>query len=215
MAETNGTLYTKTITAQTNHWTVAEAKLSELRDSRGKAPTTGLRFEALYFVTNLTEADPGYNLPIHDRRCIIKAAREANFKVTTPATEAIDPWPVLVSGRGYHAYDKIAFETTAPAQLTSVNATLKTPDDRAAATQKLYDDGTHGDRVRADGVWSNSDVYSFSSSDPIGLWKVQLDGSSASGETVSTIVRFLVHSAVTAGTSNHPHLFSGQQIARN
>ena len=207
LAGTNGTLYTKTISAQTNRWTVNVAKLSDLRDSRGNAPPTGLRCEAVYLVTNLAEADPDttYRFMIDD--VSLQAAREANFNVTTPPTEAIDPWPVLVSARGYRASDKIAFETTAPARLTSVNCTLTTPDGRTAATLKLYDDGTHGDRLRADGVWSNSDVYSFSSSDPIGLWKVQFDGSSANGEIVTTIVRLLVHTAVAAGKGSHPRLF--------
>ena len=207
LAGTNGTLYTKITTAQTNRWTAAAVKLSELRDSRGNAPPTGLRCEALYLVTTLAEADPDTTHRFMIDDVSLQAARESSFKVTTPPTEAIDPWPVLVSGRGYRASDKIAFETMAPAQLISVNCTLKTPDGRTAATQKLYDDGTHGDRLRADGVWSNSEVYSFSSSDPIGLWKVQFDGSRANGESVSTILRLLVHPVASAGKSIHPRLF--------
>ncbi|CAN5798604.1 hypothetical protein BH20ACI3_BH20ACI3_06610 [soil metagenome] len=206
LAGTNGTLYTRRTAAQTNRWTVADARFSELRDSRGNALPSGLRAEAIYLVARLGETDPDitYRFMIDDLS--LKAAREAHFSVTTPASEAIDPWPVLVSDRGYRAADKIAFETTAPARLTRVNCTLKTPDSRVAITQKLYDDGTHGDRRSADGIWSNSDVYSLSAADQTGLWSAQLDGSTAGGETVSTVVRLIVHPATNA-TGGHPRLF--------
>ncbi|MDQ3174460.1 MAG: DUF4962 domain-containing protein, partial [Acidobacteriota bacterium] len=204
LAGTNGTLYTRTTTAQTNRWTVTDARCSELRDSRGDAPPSGLRVEAIYLLASLGEADPDttYRFMIDDLS--LKAAREAHFSVTTPATEAIDPWPVLVSDRGYRASDKIAFETTAPAPLTRVNCTLKTPDGRIAIKQELYDDGTHGDRRSADGIWSNKDVYSLQGDDQAGLWNAQLDGFTAGGETVTTVVRLIVHPATKRG---HPRLF--------
>jgi hypothetical protein len=203
LAGTNGTLYTRKTTTQTNSWVVAASKFSEFRDSRGGAPPADLGVEAIYIITVIREADPDtiYRFLIDDLS--LKAAREAQFSVTTPATELIDPWLVLVSQRGYRTADKIAFEATAPAPLTRVNCTLKAPGGRIAVTQKLYDDGTHGDRRRADGIWSNSDVYSFSAAEA-GLWNAQLDGATAGGETVSTVVRLIVHPA-NAGA--HPHLF--------
>ncbi len=207
LAGTNGTLYTKRMPAEANRWTVADGRFSELRDSRGDAPPAGLRIEAIYLVASLPEADPDttYRFMIDDLS--LKAEREAHFRVTAPATEAIDPWPVLVSDRGYRAGDKIAFETTAPARLTRVNCTLKTPDGRIAITQKLYDDGTHGDRRSGDGIWSNSNVYSLTAADQSGLWNAQLDGSTAGGETVSTAVRLIVHPATLATKGGHPRLF--------
>ena len=139
----------------------------------------------------------------------LKAAREAAFVISTPATVMIDPWPVLLSDRGYRAGDKLAFETTAPARLTGVNCTLKSSDGSVAITEKLYDDGTHGDRRGADGIWSNSDVYSLSAADQAGLWTAQLDGSTVGGETVSTVVRLMVHPSTSAGKGGHPRLFFG------
>src|SRR6266545_1962979 len=97
LAGTNGTLYTRKVTAQTNRWTVADTRFSELRDSRGAEPPPGLRVEAIYLAASLVEADPDttYRFMLDDLS--LKAAREANFSVTIPATEVIDPWPVLVS----------------------------------------------------------------------------------------------------------------------
>ncbi|MGH9882353.1 MAG: hypothetical protein ACRD6N_13030, partial [Pyrinomonadaceae bacterium] len=204
LAGTNGALYRSRTAATTNRWTVLDARFSELRDSHGEAPPFGLRVEAIYLVASLGEADPDTIYRFMIDNVSFAGAREARFSVATPATEAIDPWPVLVSDRGYLAGDKIAFETTAPAQLTRVTCTLKTPHGRIAITQKLYDDGTHGDRRSADGVWSNSDLYSLSAADETGLWNAQLDGSTVGGETVSTVVRLLVHPATKSG---HPRLF--------
>ncbi|MGI9069382.1 MAG: heparinase II/III domain-containing protein [Pyrinomonadaceae bacterium] len=207
LAGTNGALYTTRLTAQTNRWTSAEARLSELRDSRGNAPQSGLRVEAIYLVASLGEADPDttYRFMIDDLS--LEAAREADFRVMTPATEAIEPWPVLLSGQGYRAADKITLETIAPAPLTRVTCTLRTPDGRVATTQKLYDDGSHGDRRAADGFWANSDVYSFGPADQTGVWSAQLDGSTARGETISTLVRLIVHPATPAIKDGHPRLF--------
>jgi hypothetical protein len=204
LAGTNGNLYTRTTTARTNRWTVVEARLSELRDSCGNAPPSGIRVEAIYLVATIGEAEPDttYRFLIDDLS--LKATREAQFSVTTPATEAIAPWPDLVSERGYRATEKIEVEATVPARLTRVNCTLKTPDKRIAVTQKLYDDGTHGDRRGADGVWSNNDVYSISAADQPGLWAAQLDGSTDGGETVSTVLRLIVHPLTNSG---HPRLF--------
>ena len=204
LAGTNGTRYTSKITTETNGWVVAASKFSELRDSRGGPPPPGLRAEAFYIITIIGEADPDttYRFMIDD--ISLKGAREAHFGVTTPATELIDPWPMLLSDQGYRAGDKLAFETTAPARLTGVNCTLKSPNGRSAITQKLYDDGTHGDRSGADGVWTNNEVYSIRAADQPGLWNAQLDGTAASGEIVSTVVRLIVHPPTP---SDHPRLF--------
>ena len=157
------------------------------------------------------EADPDttYRFLIDDLE--LKAMREADFSVNTPAAKAIDPWPEQVSDRGYRPNDKIAVEATAPARLTRVDCTLKTPDKRIAVTQKLYDDGTHGDRRGADGVWSNNEVYSISAADQPGLWNAQLDGSTDGGEAVSTVLLLIVHPP----TKRHPRLFFNTADARN
>jgi hypothetical protein len=204
LAGTNGTLYTRRTVAQTNRWTIADARLSEIRDSRGQSPPSGLRIEAIYLLAILGDADPDttYRFMIDDLS--FQAAREASFTVKTPGTESIEPWLTVVSGRGYRATEKIALEVTEPARLTRVSCTLKAPDKGIAVTQKLYDDGTHGDRRSADGVWSNSDVYSISVADQPGLWTVELDGATRGGEIVRTFVRLLVHPSTNSG---HPRLF--------
>ena len=207
LAGANGILYTKKAPAQTNRWIVTNAEFSDFRDSRGVAPPSSVRVEAIYLVANLANADPDttYRFMIDDLS--IQAARPADFEVTTPATETIGPWPELLSERGFKAGDKIAIESTAPARLSTVTCILKNPDDRVAVTQKLYDDGTHGDRRRGDGIWSNDQIYLLSATDKAGLWKVQLDGATATGETLKTDVRLIVHPAPPPNQSGHPHLF--------
>ncbi|HEY2972182.1 MAG TPA: heparinase II/III family protein [Pyrinomonadaceae bacterium] len=201
---TNGILYTKKITAETNRWTVAAARLAVLQDANGNAPPLGLRVEALYLVVNLDEADADTTYRFMIDNLSLEAMREANFSVTTPATEAIDPWPVLVSGRSYRPGDNVALELTALARFTAVNGTLKNPEGRIATLEKLYDDGTHGDRRSGDGIWANSNIYSVSSADRTGLWRLQLDGSTEDSKTVSTVVRLMIH---PAKKNVHPRLF--------
>lgn len=207
LAGTNGNLYTRKLPVQPNRWTTATTSLSELLDSRGHPAPFGLHIEAIYLVANLSETDDDmtYRFMIDDLS--LMAARDAQFTVMTPATEVLDPWPELVSNRGYQAADKIAFETTAPARLTRVGCTLKTQDGHIVATQSLYDDGTHGDRRSADGVWSNNAVYSLSAADQTGLWNAELKGSAANGLTVTTVVRLLVHPGTLVTGSAHPRLF--------
>ncbi|HEU4479180.1 MAG TPA: heparinase II/III family protein, partial [Pyrinomonadaceae bacterium] len=182
-------------------------KFSDFLDSRGIAPPSNVAVEAIYLVANLADADPDttYRFLIDDLS--IQAARHADFKVTTPSTQTIEPWPELLSERGYRAGDKVAIESTAPSRLSTVTCTIKNPDDRIAVTQKLFDDGTHGDRHRGDGIWSNDQIYLLSATDKAGLWKVRLEGTTATGETLKTDVRLIVHPAAPMNKSDHPHLF--------
>ena len=204
LASPDGTVYTGSIAARPNRWTTATMRISELRDSRGSSPPWGLGIEAVYLVASLAAADPdtSYRFMIDDLS--LRAAREANFVVTTPASVAIDPWPALVSERGYRTAEKIAFEVTAPAPLIRVNCILKDPAGRITGTQKLYDDGTHGDRRSADGIWSNSEVYSVKAADQPGVWNALLEGTTAAGQSINTVVRLIVHPATA---SAHPRLF--------
>ena len=207
LAGTNGILYTKKQPAQTNRWIVASANFSDLRDSRGALPVSGVGVEAIYLVANLGKADPDttYRFMIDD--LALQAARPVDFKVTTPATEAIEPWSEILSKRAYRAGDTIAIELTASARLSTVTCVLKPPGDRAPLSEKLYDDGTHGDRVSGDGTWSNSQIYSLTGADQAGLWQFQLDGATGRNESLKTVVRLIVHPVTNTAKGVHPALF--------
>ena len=207
LAGANGVLYTKKVPAQTNRWTVEGAKFSDFRDTRGLGPVPGVRIEAIYIVANLAHGDPDttYRFMIDDLS--LQAARDANFKVTTPATEAIEPWPELLSERPYLVGDTISVESTAPARLSAVSCLLKSPSKGVTVNQKLYDDGTHGDRRSGDGIWSNNQLYVFSSADQAGLWRLQLQGATENGEILNTAVRLLLHPRTSSSTGAHPNLF--------
>ena len=207
LAGANGILYTKKVPAQTNRWTVGGAKLSDFRDARGLAPLPGVRIEAIYVVANLADGDPDttYRFMIDDLS--LRALHDADFNVTTPATEAIEPWPELLSERPYLVGDTVRVEAAAPAKLFSVSCLLNSPSKRVTVNQKLYDDGTHGDRRSGDGIWSNNQLYAFSSADQAGLWQLQLEGVTANSEIVKTVVRLLLHPQASKSASAHPNLF--------
>ncbi|MCA1600587.1 MAG: hypothetical protein LC776_02715, partial [Acidobacteria bacterium] len=84
LAGTNGRLYTRTTAAQTNRWTVVAARVSELRDSRGNAPPSGVHIEAIYLVANIGEADPDTTYRFMIDNLSLRVGREAHFSVTTP-----------------------------------------------------------------------------------------------------------------------------------
>lgn len=209
LAAANGTLYTRTSVVQPNRWVTMESRFPDFRDARGNAPPSGVGVEAIYLVARLDHADADTTYRFMIDNLSLQATREASFKVTIPATETIEPWAVVLSSKGYRTGDKLALETAAPAQLTRVNSTLKTSDGRVVTTGVLYDDGTHGDRNRGDGIWSNDNVYSLSATDQPGLWSAELHGSAANGQSVTTVVRLIVHPSTTATNSAHPRLFFG------
>ncbi len=199
LAGTNGRLYKTTLTAKLNEWSVAELPFGEIRDL---APGVGV--EAVYIVADLreTHADSIYRFMIDD--VTITAEREARFDLKNPKAELIEPWPSLISAKSYRAGESINLEASAPARMSQVHCVLETQDGRAIQSEKLYDDGTHGDKSAGDGIWSNNAVYSLRASDPPGVWHAQLRGVTGEGRQVNTSVRLIVRSPRAA---SHPKLF--------
>ncbi len=203
LAGVNGQLYTSRVSVLGNAWIQAETLVSEYRDAGGNSPSVGLKFEAIYLMAQLPQADPDitYRFIIDDVE--FAAARAARFVVQLPETRSIEPWSAIISKRGYGAGDVIALETTLPARLTQVNYTVKGSGGKEIAKGTLHDDGTHGDRRGRDGVWTNTSLYSIRPADQAGIWSVQLEGITDNGLSVSTTVRLLVHPE----RRSHPRLY--------
>jgi hypothetical protein len=206
LAGANGTLYANKIPAKVNGWLRAELALSEFLDASGRRPVAGLSVEAIYVVASISSADPDvtYRFMIDD--VTLSAVRDARFDVRIPKTEVIEPWATLLADKAYRTGATFALEALAPTSLVHADCSLITQDERVITTEKLYDDGTHGDKRAGDGVWSNGAIYTLRSSDPTGVWRVRLRGATAEGTMVSTFVRMIVRPQKAAG---HPRLFFG------
>ncbi|HEV8366606.1 MAG TPA: heparinase II/III family protein [Pyrinomonadaceae bacterium] len=191
--------YATKLTTRTNEWNVVDVSVNELG-----LPKTGVGVEAVYVVANIPQGDPDvtYRFIIDD--VTISGARATRFDVTAPRTELIEPWPELISAQSYRSGETVIVEARAPVPIVRVDCSLETQTERVVTTEKLYDDGTHGDKAAGDGIWSNNAVYNLRPSDPEGIWLAHLRGTTSDGKTVKTSVRVVVRPQKAV---NHPHLF--------
>ncbi len=199
LAGSDGKRYSTRLSAKTSEWSIADFPFTELR-----APA-GIGAEAVYIVVEIPNANPDvvYRFMIDD--VLFSATREARFAVMTPKTEVIEPWAEAISARSYSTAETIGVEANAPRRISAADCVLET-NGRVISTGKLYDDGTNGDRVAGDGVWSNNALHKLQPSDPTGLWMAKLRGTSSDGLSINTAVRLIVRPEKFSG---HPRLFFG------
>ncbi len=203
LAGADGCRYTKEISGQTNVWTKAEVPLADFRCGN-KRLEPGIGFEAFYLVASLKDAnkDIVYRLLIDD--VALSADRAAEFSIVKPSAEKVAPWSSGISAKSYRAGDTISLEARAPAALSEAGLVLKTTNGRAVTTQKLYDDGTHGDARAGDHIWTNNAAYRLGERDENGAWSLELRGKTSAGKAVSAGLRFIVYPAKNTA---HPRLF--------
>lgn len=198
LAGIDGRLYTTKLTAKTNQWEVAEFLLSEFR-----APV-GVGVEAIYIVAVIPHADPDFTYRFLIDDLTLSAVAEARFDVTTPHTELIEPWSALISAKSYRRGEAIVLEARAPVRLAKAECFLETQIGQTIATERLYDDGTHGDKSASDNVWTNNRLYQLGVSDPEGVWLGRLHGTTSNGQSVESVIRLIVR---PANNASHPRLF--------
>lgn len=203
IAGADGCRYTKEFAAQANVWAKAEIAPADFRCGN-KSLNSGVAIEAFYIVANLKNAskDVVYRFLIDD--VALSAERAAEFAISTPNAEKFPPWKSQISADGFRAGDVLTIKAESPARLSNAETVLKTGDGKITATQKLYDDGTHGDAKANDNIWTNTAVYKFSSNDANGVWNARLHGKTSNGKTVSANLCFIVY---PPGKTTHPHLF--------
>src|SRR6185503_16753650 len=198
LAGVDGQLYTTRLPAKTNEWSTTEFTSREVKAKAGTI------IEAIYIVAEITNANPDFSYRFIIDDVAVSGLREARFEVTTPHSVLIDPWPALISGKSYRNGDTITLEARAPSQVTTAEFLLQTTTGQTISTERLYDDGSHGDKNAGDNVWTNNRLYQVRSSDPSGVWLVRLRGTTNNGESIATDVRLLVR---PINERSHPRLF--------
>lgn len=203
IAGADGCRYVKEIPAQTNVWTKAETNLADFRCG-GKILNSGVGIEAFYIVAKLKNVnkDITYRFLIDD--VLLSAERAAEFRITTPAAEKFAPWTSHISAKSYRANDSISIEAAAPVKLSQADCVIKTSGGPIITTQKLFDDGTHGDKKANDNIWTNNAVYKLEAKDASGVWNAELNGKTADSKTVSSELRFVVYPSKNTA---HPRLY--------
>ena len=205
IAGADGNRYIKQIPATTGQWTKADIGLSDLVDTQGRRLTPGTGIEAVYLIAQLknADADVTYRFLIDDMD--LTAERTAQFDVKTPVSHLFDPWPQQIAETSYRAGDTIRIDAASSAKLSQAECSLRGADGKVISTTKLYDDGTHGDKTKGDGVWSNADVHRVVEKDS-GILDADLRGTLTNGKIVASEVRFIVYPNRQA---SHPRLYFG------
>ncbi len=76
------------------------------------------------------------------------------------------------SPKGTLSYGPVRVEAKVDAKPSSVIARIYNPLGALVTTAQLYDDGTNGDAVPNDGIYTNANAYTLSQGSPFGKWRV-------------------------------------------
>lgn len=203
IAGSDGCRYVKEVSAQTNVWAKSETALNDFRCGN-KVLGFGVRLEAFYIVANLKNADKDvvYRFLIDD--VSLSADRPVEFKINAPLAEKFAPWQSQISEKSYRTGDIFIIEAAAPTKLATAEIVLKNSDGKVMTTEKLYDDGTHGDKKANDNIWTNDTIYKFGEPDAKGVWNAELNGRTSDDKTVSANLRFIVY---PPKSMVHPRLY--------
>ena len=202
----DGHRYLKTMDAAPNLWSRLSVSLSELRraDNEPLGPGTGM--EAVFLVAHLGNAnkDSTYRFLIDNVE--ISAAKNASFTFQVPRSLGVEPWLQNIALPGYRAEDVLRIEAHSPVSLSRASGVVRNNEGRMVANTRLYDDGTHGDAKANDDIWTHQAVYGFTRSDRPGSWRIELNGETHDGKSISAELRFLVRPHTV---SSHPRLYFG------
>ena len=78
----------------------------------------------------------------------------------------------ITSPRGILSYGPLRVEARVDARPSSVIARIYNPLGALVTNAQLYDDGTNGDAVPNDGIYTNANAYFLSPGSPFGKWRV-------------------------------------------
>jgi Heparinase II/III-like protein len=204
LAAADGHRYATRLSVNTLGWTNVEVPFCDLRNETGEAGANGIGIEAVFLIANLAQVDPDITYRFIIDNVAVAAARLAGFAVSTPQTQLLEPWGLLVSATAYRSGETFSIGATAPVRLARAECVLESPAGRSVIAQLLHDDGAQGDQRSDDNIWSNRSVYTLQDSDPAGLWVASLRGTASDGQVTTTSLRFIVR---PSGAVAHPRLF--------
>ncbi|MGC8910382.1 MAG: choice-of-anchor X domain-containing protein, partial [Fervidicoccaceae archaeon] len=99
----------------------------------------------------------------------------------------------VTSPKGMLDYGPLRVEAKVDAKPSNVIARIYNPSGSLIATAQLYDDGTHGDAVANDGIYTNANAYSLTPGSPLGKWRVIVLANDSSTSTYSPAHNGLIH----------------------
>ena len=173
----DGKLYTHTISSpKANTWVEVDLPMESFRSS-GKSLSAGEHLQVVVMKTfyPLVNHLPSYSMLMDEFR--LNGERARQFISTQPGSTWFEQFGQTNLHKHYATGQTISLSVKAEegAKPLAVNADLISSDGQTKLKKvKFYDDGSHGDAIAGDGVWSNNEIYTIKESDSRGHWNQSL-----------------------------------------
>lgn len=210
----NGILYTHTIRSpKANTWIEVDLPIDTFKSS-GKSLTAGEHLQvvvmkAFYPVVNHL---PSYSMLMDEFQ--LNGERPRQFISVRPGSTWFEQFDQSNIQNHYTTGQTISLSVKPEDGIkpNAVSADLISPDGQTRIKKiKFYDDGTHGDSLAGDGVWSNNSVHTIKAGDLRGQWKARFN---AEGEGAFTWDLNFIIQVAGLNANSHPRVFfTGPQLA--
>ncbi|MCX6622129.1 MAG: heparinase II/III family protein [Acidobacteria bacterium] len=187
IAGETGRRYTVRQSTAPSGWSRASAEFGDIPQGAG--------LEALYIIVIVPGADPEVDYRFLMNEVMLEAPRKPAFELLTPRAVSIPPWKSLVATSTYAPGETISIEARAPVPLKQVRCVLKDQDGHVVSTINLSRQGE---------LWRGPSFHAVALSDPTGVWRIELLGTTLDGKKVTNEVRVIVR---PPRRSTHPRLY--------
>ncbi len=127
----------------------------------------------------------------------------------------------MVEGFGVNLTEPRGLQTFGPLKVVArvdaaptggVLARVYDPSGALVSSAALYDDGTHGDAVAGDGIFTNDNVYSISPGDRLGDWRIVVLANDSSASILSPSYDGLIHIPGRPDEVNYTDFFNVDEL---
>jgi hypothetical protein len=210
----DGILYTHTISSpKANTWVEVDLPMESFKSS-GKSLSAGEHLQVVVMKTfyPLVNHLPSYSMLMDEFR--LNGERARQFISTQPGSTWFEQFGQSAIHMHYTTGQTISLSVKAEegAKPLAVSADLISPDGQTKQKKiKFYDDGSHGDSMAGDGVWSNNAIYTIKEADSRGQWKARFTAEGDQG--FSWDLSFIVQVSGLNATSHPRVFFTGPELA--
>ena len=179
---------------EANTWLELDIPTSNFKDKSGNALGVGENIQVITIKTDYRIVYYLYTYTILIDDFSLSGERQRQFIGVDPASFNFDKFDVSVLKKHFFHGDTISLAVTPEkgSPVNSITGNIVDSNGRTVASnEKFYDNGSNGDKVAGDGVWSNSSLYRISEKDTRGQWEIKLSGT-AGGNTVDWGLKFMV-----------------------
>ncbi len=202
-----------------NQWIDIDISLSDfLLDGSRLGPDTGL--EAITIVAEFGVVSPRRSYSLTIDSFTLNGKRRHQFLPVSPEGTWLEHFQRTVLHRHYRPGEDISISVKSEAMKDnnlpkSVFCTVMDANGiKTVKDVECMDDGTCGDEVCNDGIWSRQSIYRLVETDPPGRWHIFIKGITQHNSIIESTFDFLVPS-ISFSKELHPRLlFSNEDLMR-